>query len=197
VLAIENCLLKDLSDIFSPTLTADMDDEQLYAIAAESEDARDERSSLKKKLDTLKSGKQILHEHMGKCIEQSDTKADLIHMTAMRPSIQVKTSTQDVPHIVKTTTPYTPNPRKTDQSNSSVEKARQGAMTDLTAKLNNLIVTPPPSGSNSRASSRQRVDSLFGTPSLNASARKRSPRRWPPQFGVLGPETQDGSEEEL
>jgi hypothetical protein len=68
VLAIENCLLKNLSAIFSPTMTADMDDEQLHAIAAESEDAREERLLLKSKLDALKSGKQILYEHIGECI---------------------------------------------------------------------------------------------------------------------------------
>jgi hypothetical protein len=74
VLAIENCLLKNLSAIFSPTMTADMDDEQLHAIAAESEDAREERLLLKSKLDALKSGKQILYEHIGECIQQSDMK---------------------------------------------------------------------------------------------------------------------------
>lgn len=66
VLAIENCLVKDLSAIFSPTLTADMDDEQLQAIAAESEDVRFERDALQKKLEVLQSGKRILYEHIGK-----------------------------------------------------------------------------------------------------------------------------------
>ncbi|EAT88305.2 hypothetical protein SNOG_04545 [Parastagonospora nodorum SN15] len=65
VLAIENCLIKDLSAIFSPTLTADMDDEQLQAIAAESEDVRCERDTLRKKLEVLQSGKRILYEHIG------------------------------------------------------------------------------------------------------------------------------------
>jgi hypothetical protein len=66
VLAIENCLIKDLSAIFSPTLTANMDDEQLQAIAGECEEVRCEREDLRKKLQVLQSGKQILHEHIGK-----------------------------------------------------------------------------------------------------------------------------------
>jgi hypothetical protein len=66
VLAIENCLLKDLSSIFSPTLIANMDDEQLHAIAAECEEVRDERSHLRKKLEVLETGKKILGEHIGK-----------------------------------------------------------------------------------------------------------------------------------
>ncbi|KAF2831259.1 P-loop containing nucleoside triphosphate hydrolase protein [Ophiobolus disseminans] len=75
VLAIENCLIKDLAAIFSPTLTANMDDEQLHAIAAESEEIRCGRLSLQHKLEVLSSGKQILHEHMGECDEQSNTMA--------------------------------------------------------------------------------------------------------------------------
>lgn len=68
MLGIENCLIKDLSAIFSPTLIADMDDELLRAIASESEETRDERASLKEKLSVLKSGKQVLSEHIGKAI---------------------------------------------------------------------------------------------------------------------------------
>jgi hypothetical protein len=65
VLAIENCLIKDLAAIFSPTLTANMDDGQLSAIAAECEEVRLERESLRKKLEVLQSGKQILYQHIG------------------------------------------------------------------------------------------------------------------------------------
>jgi hypothetical protein len=70
-------------------------------------------------------------------------------------------------------------------------------MADLAANLNNLVVTPPPSGTNSRAASRRRVDSVNGKPSLDGGARKRSPLPRPPQFAIPGPEMQDGSEEEL
>jgi hypothetical protein len=73
VLAIENCLLKNLSAIFSPTLTANMDDEQLFAIAAESEEIRLERTLLRAKLDSLQSGKNILYKHIGK----ADTLVDI------------------------------------------------------------------------------------------------------------------------
>jgi hypothetical protein len=65
VLAVENCLIKNLPAIFSPSLTANMDDEQLRAIASESEETRSERASLKQKLGVLESGKQVLFEHIG------------------------------------------------------------------------------------------------------------------------------------
>jgi hypothetical protein len=74
VLAIENCLIKDLAGTFSPTLTANMDDEQLHAIAAESEGVRYERSSLQKKLQVLQSGRQILYEHIGRFVHPLDMK---------------------------------------------------------------------------------------------------------------------------
>ena len=59
-------MIKDLSAIFSPILTANMNDEQLSAIASESEDIRHERATLKQKLSVLESGKQVLYEHIGK-----------------------------------------------------------------------------------------------------------------------------------
>jgi hypothetical protein len=113
----------------------------------------------------------------------------------MRPTTRVKIPSQGIPHIVESKVPHTPEstrPEKPDDRN-----AEHGTMMELTAKLNNMVVTPPPSGSNSRASSRPRVDSVDGTPAMKESARKRTPRRWPQQFGVLGPEMLDGSEEEL
>jgi hypothetical protein len=66
VLAIENCLLSELSGIFSPSLIADLSDQMLCAIAAESKEVDEERSSLREKLRALQSGKQILNEHIGK-----------------------------------------------------------------------------------------------------------------------------------
>lgn len=68
MLGIENCLIKNLSTIFSPTLIANMDDELLRAIASESEEIRDERASLREKLCVLEAGKQVLSEHIGKAI---------------------------------------------------------------------------------------------------------------------------------
>lgn len=66
VLAIENCLIKNLSGIFSPSLIADLSDEKLHAIAAESDEVGEERDSLRQKLRALASGKDILNEHMGR-----------------------------------------------------------------------------------------------------------------------------------
>ena len=65
VLAIENCLIKGLSGIFSPSLIASLSDEQLRAIAAESNEIRDERECLRQRLDALEAGKNVLTEHMG------------------------------------------------------------------------------------------------------------------------------------
>jgi hypothetical protein len=88
VLAIENCLIKDLSTIFSPTLTANMDDGQLQAIAGECEEVRCEREDLREKLEVLQSGKQILHEHIGKFGQSMNRK-----------------NSPDIPHSIETYRP--------------------------------------------------------------------------------------------
>jgi hypothetical protein len=46
-----------------------MDDEQLRAIASESEEIHTERLALKQKLSVLESGKQVLFEHIGERVE--------------------------------------------------------------------------------------------------------------------------------
>jgi GTP-binding protein EngB required for normal cell division len=65
VLAIENCLIKDLASVFSPSLIANMEDDKIQAIAAETEDVRIERNALVKRLAALEVGKQVLNEHIG------------------------------------------------------------------------------------------------------------------------------------
>ena len=66
VLAVENCLVKDLSEIFSPIMVADMSTDRVFAIAAESVEVRERRASLKAKLEVLQNGQRVLNEHLGK-----------------------------------------------------------------------------------------------------------------------------------
>lgn len=56
VLGIENCLIASLPDLFSPETILRMEDEQLEAIAAESEDIRLERAILDEKIRDLEKG---------------------------------------------------------------------------------------------------------------------------------------------
>jgi hypothetical protein len=57
-----------------------MDDEQLRAIASESEEIRSERASLEQKLSVLESGKHVLFEHMGKTSDRIFIKTYLRHV---------------------------------------------------------------------------------------------------------------------
>ncbi|KAH4162878.1 hypothetical protein HBI37_130850 [Parastagonospora nodorum] len=175
VLAVENCLIKDLTAIFSPTLTANMDDEQLHDIAAESEEVQYERETLRKKLEVLQSGKRTLDEHI-----------------AMRPTTRIP-----APKLTKETRPHTPVPQVQQQATGITEEAFQHKMNDSLFTLNGLAVTPPPSGPNSRQPSRGRHDSIHGTPAFTGSAKKPSPRRWSPPVDLFGPEAQAESDGEL
>ncbi|KAF1912524.1 dynamin-1 [Ampelomyces quisqualis] len=140
VLAIENCLIKDLSAVFSPTLTANMEDEQLYAIAAESEEGRRQRAAWLKELHILKSSKQVLCEH-----------------TAMTPITHAPAPTQ--------TSNMRPRTPETRLAKDSTRAEKQAGVETLTPQFNSLVVTPPHSGANSRDPSRSRHDSATGTPS--------------------------------
>ena len=60
VLGIENCLIASLPDLFSSETILRMEDEQLDAIAAESEDIRLERAMLDEKIEDLENGLQTI-----------------------------------------------------------------------------------------------------------------------------------------
>lgn len=49
-----------LGDVFSPSLVAMLNEEQLSNIASESQEVREERARLQEKLLALKAGKRIL-----------------------------------------------------------------------------------------------------------------------------------------
>ena len=61
VLGIESCLVEPLADILSPETIMRLPDETIQEIAAESDDARDERSRAVSKLNSLEAGLRTLN----------------------------------------------------------------------------------------------------------------------------------------
>ncbi|KAJ4372438.1 hypothetical protein N0V83_004212 [Neocucurbitaria cava] len=174
VLAIENCLIKSLAGIFSPSLIADLSDEKLHAIAAESDEVREERESLREKLSTLTSGKDILNEHI-----------------AMRPTTRpAKKVSSKGPRTSRDPRPRTPVSQR--DGDDDVETVHLAQVQDLTTKLDNLVVTPHPS--DGLKPTRPRVDSVTGTPTPKASGRKRSPYGWPHRYDVPRPTVEDDTD---
>ncbi|KAF2846803.1 dynamin-1 [Plenodomus tracheiphilus IPT5] len=155
ILAIENCLMKDLSSIFSPSLIIGLDDDKIQAIAAESKDIREDRVKRTQKLAAFEIGRNILYEHM-----------------AMTPQIRgkkpVASPSKPIVDIART---QTPSPRMV----SEIVRP-QKHVDDLSSEFNQLMVTPPSSRSNSATRSHHRVDSAMGTPSANPKERKRVTR---------------------
>jgi hypothetical protein len=174
VLAIENCLIKDLTSMFSPTLTANMEDEQLQDIAAECEEVRNERSNLKQKLEVLYTGKKILREHMGKPSHSFLPVCMLNVVTARTPMIRTKATSPFGRRNDHPRRPVTPT-RVNNHSQYDASADRVNATADLAYNLDELTITPPVSRRGSARPSHCRVDSAIGTPSPDADQRKRSP----------------------
>ncbi|KAL1618089.1 hypothetical protein SLS56_010674 [Neofusicoccum ribis] len=61
-LAVENCLVSSLEDIFSPSVVALMDDDTLANLASETDDVKSERSTLQGRLKSLEEGMRILNK---------------------------------------------------------------------------------------------------------------------------------------
>jgi hypothetical protein len=60
VLAIENCLLQDLEQVFAPSLVSRMSKDEVYSIASECEEMQEQRAHLQQKLEDLRKSKEIL-----------------------------------------------------------------------------------------------------------------------------------------
>lgn len=62
-LGVEFCLISSLSDIFSPAIVSEMDDEALANLASESNETKNERSMLQERMRSLKEGEKIVGRH--------------------------------------------------------------------------------------------------------------------------------------
>lgn len=60
ILAIENCLLSPLEDLFSSQTVVGMDDDQIQKVAAEPSETQKERTRLNEELDKLRRGRDTL-----------------------------------------------------------------------------------------------------------------------------------------
>lgn len=60
VLAVENCLLRPLGEIFTSKMVTGMSDNQIQDIAAEPQETRNERLQMKTDLEQLRGGKRAL-----------------------------------------------------------------------------------------------------------------------------------------
>ncbi|OOQ83643.1 dynamin family protein [Penicillium brasilianum] len=63
ILAIENCLLFPLEDIFSPQTVVSMDDQQVQKVAAEPSETQRERARLNEELEKLRLGRETLEAY--------------------------------------------------------------------------------------------------------------------------------------
>ena len=165
--------MKDLSGIFSPSLIIGLDDDKVQAIAAESDDIREERLALTQKLTDLESGTHILYEHMSKPrhVHQFGTVTDT--RAAMMPQIRVKKPiASPLKPMVEVKGMRSPSP----QIASEPIRPQKHVADDLSYVFTQLVVTPPSSRSNSVTRLHQ-VDSAMGTPYTQPKERKRIARK--------------------
>lgn len=164
--------MKDLSGIFSPSLIIGLDNDKVQAIAAESDDIREERLALTQKLSVLESGTHILYEHMGKPrhIHQLGTVNNI--RAAMAPQTRVKKLiAPQLKPMVEVEGVRAPSP----QIASEPIRPQKHDADGLSSMFNQLVVTPPSSRSSS-VTRLHHVDPAMGTPYTKPKERKRLSR---------------------
>lgn len=167
VLGIENCLIASLPDLFSSETILRMEDEQLEAIAAESEDIRLERAMLDEKIKDLEKGLHTIGRQAS--LLPSDLRKNR-GSSAETPNIQISTIIPSTPSLTDAQMPFDqasiagnePSPasgprtpvRQANRPSQSRGPSPNDAETSdqLSSMLGNLSVNPSPS--NTRSVSR-------------------------------------------
>lgn len=83
-LAIESCLIQDLSSLFTPRLVNSMDDKKLAELAAESEEVRDHRSQLLKDIKLLKQGLEQCRRYKPRPTARSESETKQLPSSEIR-----------------------------------------------------------------------------------------------------------------
>ncbi|OCL14499.1 hypothetical protein AOQ84DRAFT_330949 [Glonium stellatum] len=169
VLGIENCLIVSLPDFLSPKTILRMEDEQLEAIAAESEDVRFERIMLDEKIKDLEKGLQTIGR-------QASLLPSALRKNRSSPAethyVQVPTITPSTPSLASNQTSF-------DQKNISGNEpspasgprtpARHASNTEagdqLSSMFGGLSVNPSPSNTQSASRSASPLGGFGGSTS--------------------------------
>jgi hypothetical protein len=166
-----------------------MEDDKLHAIASESEEVCAERIALRHRLAALEAGKQVLNEHIGMNLPRVRSFQISDYLLASSPAIHAKESSSkgSRPDI----RPHTP----VSQHDRQGDDAKATNTAELTSKFGGLVITPPPSRRTSPQRSRDRVDSVTGTPRPCENA-KRSPHPWLPRPDLPTASIEDETDDE-
>ncbi|KAF2634975.1 P-loop containing nucleoside triphosphate hydrolase protein [Massarina eburnea CBS 473.64] len=150
-LAIENCLITDLSSLLSPELVLNMDEEKLAVIASESEDVRIERAALRQKLEDLKAGKRVL--------DLQARRSGKVTRNALRPLRAVSNI-------------QTPDARP----NTPTQETEVDHLTSSFTRIN--VTPPPPQFWGKGAPLTQGTPVTFTPPKSPKAAEGKPPPRW-------------------
>ncbi|KAF2835511.1 hypothetical protein M501DRAFT_437516 [Patellaria atrata CBS 101060] len=83
VLAVENCLMSDLPEIFSPTTISHMSSEDIAILAAEREDVQRERNYLTEKIKVLEISLKTCNRHVARAPTGNRKKISPAHMRGL------------------------------------------------------------------------------------------------------------------
>ncbi|KAI0521330.1 P-loop containing nucleoside triphosphate hydrolase protein [Xylaria bambusicola] len=101
ILAVENCLIKDLPSIFTTSMVSQMEDDMLERLAAESSEMQIERAELEAECETLQKGFDLCKAYRGR-------KSTVLPDMPIRPKVSDTTIHEDKQ------TPSIPTPSSSD-----------------------------------------------------------------------------------
>lgn len=162
-LAVENCLIGGLEDLISPYKVAEMGDEELQKLAAESEEDQSERTQATNKLRVLESGLQTCKRHARRkpaTLEENAGGLQTLgglHLSDRMPGSQSIGKGVPLPSMPRTTNPMF-GPTSTSTFFTDNNQSKDGSARQVHRSPGALFSSSSPSGAGSGN----------GPPSLNA-----------------------------
>jgi hypothetical protein len=166
-----------------------MEDDKLHVIASESKEVCAERVALKHRLAALEAGKRVLNEHIGMEFLRLRSSQISDYLLASNPAKYTKESSSTGLRPVMR--PHTP----VSQHDHYGDHAKAATTAELTSRFGGLVITPPPSRRTSPGRSRDRVDSVTGTPKPCEHA-KRLSSPWLPRPDLPTASVEDETDDE-
>ncbi|KAF2146892.1 uncharacterized protein K452DRAFT_242078 [Aplosporella prunicola CBS 121167] len=166
-LVIENCLLSELPELFSPAIVAGMDDEQLEVLAAESQQVTAERAQLNRKISVLKEGLRTCRKHVPREQQTIPQRFSTVKKQNSNTSSSPETTAASITSELNSS--RLTNNTSTSSAGSSRRSSPNGSIFD---EASNSSTTGTSSASTASSAPSPRVTS-FSVPGLNEELLKK------------------------
>ncbi|KAI0379189.1 P-loop containing nucleoside triphosphate hydrolase protein [Hypomontagnella monticulosa] len=173
VLAIENCLIRELPSIFTTDKVNEMEDDELERLASDSPEIQAERDELQAEHDALKKGLQICNKFKERKTMSFLAEPDSVSMDRASGDKGAKSNSQTTPSVLTPSVTREENKKQNPMLNA-ISQENKGSLfsspTNMAHGSSSNTATPDKSGSDGLFKPSPSPSNLFGASSFGSSS---------------------------